>query len=379
MDKKIINNAISAYLGVWLLLLIPSKNENINNKFVKNHARTAVFIHFLFLISYIIFITYWFLQEIRIPVLDYNLNNLIVCILFIFLFMILLYWIYKAMNWNDFSIFEVKKMTRTENILEMKKSNLNEQWKLTIILSYIPFLWNYIYWKFYNYKSEIIINSVKLNFLITSFLTLLFLLWHSSLTNLFILFYIIFIIFLSVLLIWNENIINFNLWKIPTFKELEICLKSIFKYLKNYFWKNKFVNFKEIVKKEEENHIITEKSENEYLSNLKDLKLPKYLIYIPFINLITLFQFNSKYQFHIINWVLITLFSWFFIYLWNEYQILLLIPIFAWLWFLKKLEYKVPFIFSIYKTLINIIKKLFWIWKKIKAEKNKVEEISIKL
>jgi hypothetical protein len=61
MNKKIINNAISAYFGLSALLLLPSKKENLNHPFVKKHAKTALFIHFMMLINYIIFISYKFL------------------------------------------------------------------------------------------------------------------------------------------------------------------------------------------------------------------------------------------------------------------------------------------------------------------------------
>lgn len=379
MEKRITNNAISAYLGMWLLLLIPSKNEYINNPFVKSHAKTASVIHILFLVNYIIFISYWLFDTIRIPLISYNLNHLIAAIIFLFLFFVLLYWVYKASKSETFSTKELQKATKTENFVEMKKSNLNEQWKLTMILSYIPFVWYYIYAKFYNYKSPIIVNNVKLNFLITNFVVLVNMFWHWNLANLFVLFYAIFTIFLSVLVVINENIFSINLTKIPTFTESKIYLISTFKYLKNYFLWKKFVWFNQIFIECENNILAENKEEREYLSTLKEMKLPKYLIYIPYLNLITLLEIKSKYKVHIINWLLITLISILFIFIWNKYQILLLLPIISWLWFLKIIEYKIPFIYDIYEIFIKTKKIIFRTWKKIKEKQEKIEEISYKI
>jgi hypothetical protein len=50
-----------------------------------------------------------------------------------------------------------------------------------------------------------------------------------------------------------------------------------------------------------------ENEEEKELILKKELKLPKFLIYIPIINLIFLFFKNTKYRFHIINGLIITL------------------------------------------------------------------------
>lgn len=379
MEQKIINNAISAYLGMWLLLLFPNKNEYINNSFVKNHAKTASIIHLLFFVNYLIFITYSFLWKIIVPFIEYNLNNLLAAIIFLWLFFVLLYWTYKASKWETFSTSDITKATKTENLIEMKKSNLNEQWKLTIILSYIPFIWYYIYAKFYNYKSPIIVNNVKLNFLITNFLVLVFVLWYWNLVNLLALFYIVFVIFLWVLVVINENIFSINLWLLPTFRELKIYLVSLIKYLKIYFsWKD-FVWFKVIYEEYENKFLLEDKSEKENLVNLKDLKLPKWFIYIPYLNLITLLEIKSKYKVHIINWFLLTLISILFIFIWNKYQILLLLPIISGIWFLKNIEYKIPFIYDVYEIILKTINLVFRTSKKIKDKQKKFEEITLKI
>jgi hypothetical protein len=60
LNPKIKANAKSAYflLFVSAAFFLSKKNELINNSFVKSHTKIAFIIHMLFLITYIIFITY---------------------------------------------------------------------------------------------------------------------------------------------------------------------------------------------------------------------------------------------------------------------------------------------------------------------------------
>lgn len=378
MEKKIINNAISAYFGMWVLLLLPTKNEYIKNSFVKSHAKTASLIHLFFLITYIIFIWYWFLWKTIIPFIEYNLNNLIACVIFIILFLFLLFWSYKASKWETFSLSKINNKD-WESLIEIKNAKIWEQGKLTLVLSYIPFIWYYIYSNFYNYKSPIIINNVKLNVVITYLLVFIFILWYPTLVNLLALIYIIFIIFLWVLIVVNEKLININLSFIPTFVEAKIYLISLFKYLKKYFSKKEFVSLKTITKEEYLNFKANEKLDKEILLEKKDIKLPKYLIYIPFINILTVFEINSKYKNHIINWLLITILSLIILFIDNNYQLILLLPIFSWIGFLWKIEYKIPFIYDIYEIFLSIKNIFFKTSKKIKEKQEKVEEISFNI
>jgi hypothetical protein len=78
------------------------------------------------------------------------------------------------------------------------------------------------------------------------------------------------------------------------------------KYLRNYFNDNKFKQFS--VLKNEEYEIIKEieKKDLEFINIKKELRPAKFLIYIPFLNLIFIFFRNTKYLFHIINGLIIT-------------------------------------------------------------------------
>lgn len=382
MNKKIINNAISAYLWLAILLILPSKKENINHPFIKNHAKTALFIHFLMLISYLTFVTYWLFWNFYINNfwLELWLNHIIVWSIFFILFWFLIFWVFKAYSWNEFSILDIATISKTDKIIEFKNSNLNEQWILTIILSLIPFLWFTIKWKFKNYKSPILENNIKLNLIISFIISLLFVYLKSNLWLIFVLWYIIFIVYYSILIVIRKSVITFNLNKIKTFEELYILYISLIKYLYNYFsWKT-FVNLEDL-KNQVKNKIIQKNDiDKQYLSNLKESKLPDFIAYIPIINLISLFDINSKNRFHIVNWIILTIICVIFYYFWlNNYLILVLFPIFFGIWYLKNIEYKFPFLFDIYNLFSFIFSKIFGFWKKVKEMKNEVREVNFSI
>jgi len=378
MNKKIIGNAISAYFWLWALLLLPSKKENINNPFVKKHAKTALFIHFLMFLNYLVFIIFSFLSWVFL--FWFSLNHIIASIIFIWLFGWLLYGVNKASSWNDFSISDISNMTKADKIIEIKSSNLNEQWVLTIILSLVPFIWFYIKAKFSNHKSKIIENNTKLNLIITLIISWLFVFWYENVWLLFWLFYLIFIWFYSILLITKQSLISINLDKIPTFNEIYIYFLTIISYLKNYFFSKKFLWFKEVL--ENTKNFIKQKNEEQknYLLSLKDSKFNINISYIPYLNLICLFWLNSKNKFHIINWIILTILSILFVVLkLNNLQIFLVFLIFFGIWYAKIIEYKFPFLFDIYEIFAFIFWKIFFTWKKAIKMQKEVQEVSFKI
>lgn len=375
MNKKIINNAMSAYFWLWALLLLPSKKENINDPFVKSHSKTALFIHVLMLLNYLIFITYSFLGSI--VFYGFWLNHIFASILFLALFWWLLYGISKANRGENFSIFDMATMSKSEKIIELKNSNLNEQWILTIILSLIPFLWFVIKWKFKNYKSPILESNLKLNLIVSIIISLFFIAWNGNLWLLLILLYTIFTVFYSILVITKQSLITLKLEKIKTMEEIYIYIRSLFKYLTNYFkWKS-FSGIQEWI--ETEKNIITEenKTDKEYLLTLKDNRLPKYIAYIPYLNIIWFIDINTKNKFHIINGIIITLISSIIFVLWyHNYQILILFLMFFWFWYTKIIEYKFPFLFDMYKWFVFVFWKVFRIWKNVREKQIEIQEVT---
>ena len=327
---------MSAYFWLGFLLLLPSKKENINNIFVRSHAKTAVFIHFLMLLNYIFFITYSFWWSI----IKYWfwLNHICASVLFLWLFWWLLVWISKANSWNYFSIWDVASITKTDKLIELKKSNLNEQWVLTIILSLIPFIWFMMRGKFKNYKSPILENNLKLNLMVSLIISLFFVYQNDGLWWLLILAYIIFVVFYSVLLITRQNLITIKLDRIKTFEDIYIYTRAMIQYFKNYFWWKKFLLLWDVLQQENTLFIEKNKSDNEFLMTLRDNKLPKYIAYIPVINIITLFDIRSKNQFHIINGLLLSIIILLCMRFRENYLILTLFPLFFSIGYIKNIE-----------------------------------------
>ena len=89
------------------------------------------------------------------------------------------------------------------------------------------------------------------------------------------------------------------------------------------------VFIKEVNERKQQEEIQNE----QLLENLKNMKLPKFLIYIPFINIFFIFIKNSQYSFHIKNGIIITLLlsltflASYFQYIPRHLNILFLIPI----------------------------------------------------
>ena len=367
LDQKTIANAKSSYflLFVSIFFLFNVENKYINNSFVKNHCKTAFILHIGLLITYIVFISYSLGQSIKI--LNYPLNNIIATIMFTAIFITMLYWIYKAHNSKTFKVWEIVWITKKLSIIDINwDMKIDEKDKLTIILSYIPLIW-YIVSSNY-FKNETIKNISKLNLIVALIITLFYTFWNENLATFFSLFYIIFVVFSSLTLIIKNELLWINLSLIPTPEEKYEWFKWLFKYLKIYFKKEKFIELKSLIWKEKIKNNKEEDILEKQLIWEKDIKLPKFLIYIPIINFIFLFFTKSKYKIHIINWVVISvliIITSMFELFYYRLNALFIFPIFYWIWYLQsRLAYKMPFIFWIYE----IVEKIFY-WFKSGAKK----------
>lgn len=350
IDKKVKGNAVAAYLMIFIsgLFVLNKDKPALCNSFVKWHTKTAFFIHTLFLAVIIVFNFYNILGAINI--FWFSLNFIVSTSLFIILFITLLYWIYKANKWETFTISDILNFSKTGKLIEIKDSKIKEEWKLTIILAYIPFIWYYLTSKLYNYKSPILKNITKINSLSFLIIILSYIFGHGNIPQLLILIYITFTVFSWIMLIVNNSFIKLNFKFIPTIEELYIKTKSLFKYIWNYFSKNNFITLKELMKNEEELLISKNYDDFNILKEKKDLKFPT-ISYIPFLNIIYLTKLNTKYKNHIINWFMITIISIIILLIPNinnELLLLLLFPISFWMWYIKRLDYKIPFLHDLF-------------------------------
>jgi hypothetical protein len=298
------------------------------------------------------------------------------------LFIMLLYWIYKASQEKSFQVWELMKIWKMDKIIDINWDwKLDEKDKLTLILSYIPFIWYITQWKYFN--NYFIKSIIKFNLIISVLISVIYIFWNTNITLLFILFYLIFSVFSSINIIVRDKIVWINLPFIPNIWEILSYFKIFILYLKNYFWNKTFIWFKEV----KNNYIIkiknTEIKNQEIIKKLNNSKFPNFLIYLPFINLFWIFFLKSNKKFHIINGIMITIFFIIFAvlnsfnYIPNSSYILLLFPIFFWLWYINsRPAYKIPIIFDLFELLISI-KSIFIKTKKDIQEKKEEEHSEV--
>ncbi|MDD3646521.1 MAG: hypothetical protein PHH06_03860 [Candidatus Gracilibacteria bacterium] len=381
IDPKIKANAISAYLLLFIsgAFLFNKENHLLNNSFVKSHTKVALLLHFGFLFTYIIFISFGL--GFNISILNYSLNQIIASTLFIILFGALLFGIYKANTGEEFNLIHTVKL-KNGNIFDRKEENtLSEKDKLSVILSRTPFIGYLVYPKLK--ENPVIQNSIKLNMIVTFIIFLLYIFGNPNLATLLLLIYIIIVVFLSINLVTRSEIVNINLESIPNLKDIILLIISLSKYLKLYFSKKEFRLFKEILEETKKEDALRLENDEKTLSEKPDFKLPSILVYIPVINVTSLFNLNSKLQKHIVNGIIISvlfILSWLVLGFDNKVQILLAFPLFFGIGHLKTdLSYETPLFYDIYrvvKFILTKIKNLFsFLHKKHKEEKNETLKV----
>ena len=385
ISEKIKWNAISAYLFIFIawLFLLNKTNDNINNEFVRDHVKTATLIHLGFLITIIIFLSNnLFASTI---IMWIWLNFIITTIICLALLVLIILWIYKAKNGLTFNIVKDISISKTKNILDIDWSwNVTEKEKLTVLLAFIPVIW---FINFARYKNnETIKNATRLNIIVSLIIALLFIFSYWNLANILSLIYTVLIVFIWINLFARDELISIKLPTIFSPQNTYIWFLSLIAYIKNYFNDKEFIDFNSINNQNSERLLKREQEDEKNLSTKKNLKLPKALIYIPILNLVFLFFKGTKYSFHIINGLIITILliiTWILAKLWYfnpSMHILSLFPILFWIWYTKnRLAYRTPIIFDIYL----LFKKIFWFFKsstKSINEKRKEEnEVSLKV
>lgn len=381
LNQKIINNAISAYLMLFIswMLLLNKTNKNINNSFVRSHTKTSIIIHLMIILNTIVFLIYKLFWNITL--FQLNLNIIIATIIFILIWIIMVNWAYHAFKWENFEILKFINKSKWVNLNIDNNIYNEEKDKLNLLLCHIPFIWFIIWSKFKNNKIE---DILKLNLFVTLIICLIYILWYINITNFLSLIYIIFIVFIWVNLYSRDELISINLpyYFLPSWKIL--IQKVIFKYFKNYF-KWDFKKFETLKNEQIEKENKLKNDDFLYLENLEDVKLNKKLIYIPIIGLIFLFQKENKYIFHIRNAMIISLISiiiLILIYFWivsSKLFLLLLFPISFGIWELNNITYKMPYIYEIYRF-GKYLKNLFKSSKEeINKRKKEVIEINLKV
>jgi len=392
LSNSVIWNAISAYLMIFVswLFLFNTSNKNINSDFVKWHTKSATMIHLWFFITYIVFINFWLFSSISI--LWIRLNNIITDVIFLWLISLLIIWIYRARKALSFNLSSDISITKYKNGEQKNISILDIDWnwettekeKLSILLSYVPFIWFINYWKYRENKN--IQEATRLNVTISLIIILLYYFNHWNLANLLSLLYIILIVFIGINIFVKNELLQIILPKFFSPEKIHFLIIVSMKYLKNYFNDNKFKDFKTLLDEENQINIQNEQKFLDLLNTKNDLKQAKFLVYIPFINIIFLFIRNTKYSFHIINGIMITfttsviMILSYFTNINNYIYYIILFPILFWIWIINyKLDYKMPFMFDLYIFLSKILSILKFWTKKLNEKRKEVNDITLKV
>ena len=381
ISQKIRNNGIVAYLMLFIswLMLFNKENPNVNNSFVKSHIKSSIIIHILILLCYIVFSHYNFLSWI--VFLWVSLWTILATIAYLILWFMLARWVIAAYKWNTLSMWEAVKFWDKLS-LDINNDNIvDEKDKLTIILTHIPFV-GYMIWS--QYDNERVKNIIKINLLSSLIIVLVYLLWYWNITLLLMLIYIVFVSFNWAYLFLKDEVITINLPNIILPRYSILYLKAFFTYIKLYFKWN-FKNYSEILNEKKLEQEKDEEAKTLMIEKLPPVKLSKYLIYIPFINIIFLFQKANQHTYHIRNWLTITflylifLIALFFSVISSKLLILFLFPICFGIWMLNKLYYKMPYIYDLY-SIFDRATNVFNSWKKKIDEKRKeVKEVNLKV
>lgn len=386
ISKKVRWNAISVYL-LWIISLLfffNKSNKYINNDFVKWHIKSSTIIYVWFISIYTIFIKNNLFSNISFFWL--GMNIIITNIIFIWLLTLIAIWIYKSYNWKEFKISKKINISKQKIILDIDQNwKITEKEKLTIFISFIPYIW---FLNFAKYKdNDTIKNSTRFNIVITLIISLLYIYWYINLANIFSLFYIILIMFIWINLFSRDELIQIKLPKLLSPINIYLLLISFKNYFYNYFNKNEFKKLTIIINEKSEKRNKQDIYFEKKLKEQKDIKLPKFLIYIPIINLIYLFYRKSRYNFHIINWNIITLLFIILsiiIKLWyinSSSYILFIFIMFFWISYLNNniLSYRMPFIFDIYVLVNNIYNFFKSKLLSINKKRSEVKEVNLKV
>ncbi len=378
LDSKIKANALTAYLMVFLsfLFLFNKTNKYINNDFVRGHTKTAFFIHLMLALVYIIFIRL---------ISNYYITTYLSSVLFLWLLGLLLLGMYKAHKWENFKIIDIVNISKVEKMADLHQhTEGDEKNKFSFFLSYIPFI-SYANYSLLNSNptyNKVFKNNLYINLIISLIISLIYINSNPTLAIFLLLIYIITIVFITVISITKNNFIFIYINHLNKVEDLEVYLKTFAEYFKNYT-KTHFTPFKDLLATNKAKELAKTTEEETLLKAKKEIKLPKFLIYIPIINLIYLFSLNTKYRFHIINWISLTIISIIMIFFdkwFDDIFFLLLYPICFGIWNIRwKLAYKQIFVFHIFNSLIIVKNKLAKVLTRVKETKNTVKQTDFKI
>lgn len=315
-EQTRINAAIS-YFFLAPFFILSKKNSPFWEKFVQQHSKKATIIILFMIVSLGII---WFLKDfLKFTIIWFSIYQIIFSIALTFFFILLIAWSYQAFKWIEpWKTFSIKEKISEEENLETKE--ISEEEKIRIFMSFLPFLWEFLYKK-YQLKEIEIVKKVS-NFLLFLLFSSWYFWWSVNIISFaIIIFWIILAITTLVFLITKSQFLNLNFYsKIPSYNEIIAFLSSILVLTKEYilvaFGKEKTKNLKETF-------IYFSEKYNKIQEPQEKLSINPILIAIPFLNLIfvpILFQKKYReYRGNILQWVFLTILIAIIFYLKNWY------------------------------------------------------------
>ena len=362
------------------MFLFNKTNPLLNNDFVKQHTKSAFIIHLGFLMSYLIFIFYWLADSIQI--FGFSMNVILASAICIVLFLLMLFAIYKANKWEYFSIWEILTIKDTTQSFwfSQQDTQLEERDKLTLFLSYIPFIWAYIYTQ--NRHNIYVEHASRLNTFMTVVFILLFAFGLNNLALAAILVYIIYIVFVSTYLFINNTVFQIHLPLTFSAEKKYIFTHAIGKYLKHYFsgkdiqsLSHYYSELTQIYKQKEELNL-------QNINKLKNYRFPKIFLYIPGINIFFFFARKTNMVFHYTNGVIISILFFLSLGILNFtwmpgelFFLFLLIMIFGFGYSQTRIAYQMPYIYMFY----IIFEKLLGKSKKFNTTYNVEKSVTLEV
>lgn len=376
VEQKHKANAVSAYFLLAGLFLLPGKNKDIKNDFVQKHSKSAFFIHILFLITYLIFIYFDFLNEFFF--LEKALNDIIAWIIFTILFWILVYWASKANSGKEFKALDFIKSKNYKQILSWEKTNeISELNKIKFALSYVPLLGIII-----NNNSKEGPNYIASKFSSLMWLIFIFFIYLDKWNSLEILslIYTIFIVFTGIFILVKDEfiLIDFNL---PNAKEFVNLLTTSLKYVKNIFTPSSFQNFKDLIISVAKSEKLKDLHYEKEAKGAMEFPLPKQIIHIPFLNIITIWFIKSDYKNHIIAWLITTIFTLIILLteINNSLILVLLFPITYAFLNIKNPSYRTPFTYNTYEFFKYFLQNILRVKNDVDERYNTEKNLNLKV
>lgn len=354
-NSKIIWNAISAYFMIFVsgMFLFNRSNPLLSNKFVKKHTKSALMIHLGFLATYMVFISYGVLWNISIG--SFALNYILASVLCILLLGMLLFWVFRASKWDMFAIWEIIKVTKAQKLIDVnsESTDFTEREKLDVLLSYIPFFSFYISPKHQN--NEFITQGSRGTLFLTVIMILLYNFGYTNIVVFLTLVYTVYVVFVGLNLFTTGNVIQIRFSNLFSPQYKFEYTHSLMRYIKNYIQGNELKTVAYYQNEIHEENRIQFKSINDQVLSLPDLKLPKFAIYVPLLNLLYVFTKENKYTTHIRNGLIISILFIITLLVLKfstlNYGFLYLYAIVAiyWIWYVHNQPvYKMPYIYVFY-------------------------------